>query len=107
MKKIFLALAMLAVAGVGASTAHAGVSFSIGIPAPVVTYRPPVYYAAPRVVYVPSAPVYYAAAPVYCAPAPAYCAPPRVYCPPPVCYAPAPVVRFGFGFGHNYRHGRW
>ena len=103
MKKIFLGLAVLgvlAVAGAGASTANAGVRFSIGIPAPVVAFRAPVVYAAPRVVYVQPAPVYYAPAPAYCAPAP-------VYCPPPVCYAPAPVVRFGFGFGHFYHHGRW
>ena len=102
MKKIFLAVAVLGLAA-AASTAHAGVRFSIGIPAPVVSYG----YAAP--VYCPPARVYYAPAPVCVAPAPV-CVPAPVFCAPPVVYAPRPVVRIGFGFDHYrpfYRHGRW
>jgi hypothetical protein len=101
MKKIFLAVAVMGIAA-AASTAQAGVRFSIGIPAPVFAVP------APRV-YVQSAPVVYAPAPVYVAPAPV-CAPPAVIVAPPVVYAPRPVVRFGFGFEHAhsfYRHGRW
>ena len=105
MKKIILAaVAVMGLAAVGASTANAGVRFSIGIPAPVVRVRAPVVVAAPAPVYVaPVAPVVYAPS-VVCAPPVVYAAP-RVYCPP------APVVRFGFDFGHHYgpayRHGRW
>jgi len=105
MKKIFLTLAVLAVAAFGVSKANAGVAVSIGVRAPVYGYgyAAPVYYPAPRVVYVQPAPVVYAA-PAYCAPVPVYCA------SAPVCYTPAPVVRFGFNFGgfrHFDRHGRW
>ncbi len=103
MKKIILAaVAVMGLAAVGASTANAGVRFSIGFPAPVVRVRAPVVYAAPAPVCVAPAPVVYAP-PVVCAPPVVYAAP-RVYCPP------APVVRFGFDFGHYgpvYRHGRW
>ena len=107
MKKIFLALAVMGIAA-AASTAHAGVRFSIGIPAPVFAVP------APRV-YVQPAPVVYAPVPVVCAPAPVVCVPPVVYapsvvCAPPVVYVPRPVVRFNFGFGHYgpiYRRGRW
>jgi len=111
MKKIILAVAVMGMAAIGASTANAGVRFSFGFPAPVVTVRAPVVAVAPAPVYVapapvvcaPPAPVVYAPPVVYSAPA--YCAPaPRVYCPP------APVVRFGFGFDHYhpvYHHGRW
>ena len=112
MKKIFLALAVMAMAAAG-STAHAGVRFSIGIPAPVVSFG----YAAP--VYAPAPPVVYAPAPqVVCAPPVVYAPPPvvvyrapRYYRPVPSIYrAPAPVVRFGFGFGPYggfYGHGHW
>ena len=96
MKKIILtAVAVMGLAALGASTANAGVRFSIGFPAPVVRVRAPIVVAAP-------APVCVAPAPVVCAPPVVYAAP-RVYCPP------APVVRFGFGFGHRpiYHHGRW
>ena len=101
MKKIFLALTVLGFAAVGASTAHAGISFSFSVPAPVVTYAAPVYSYCPppppRVVYVQPAPVVVYRPPVYCAPA-------------PVCVAAAPVVRFGFHFGpryHAFHHGCW
>jgi hypothetical protein len=94
-------------AAAGASTARAGVRFSIGIPAPVVTYgyAAPVYAPAPPVVCAPAPPVIYAPPPVVVYPAPRYFRPvPRIYS------APVPVVRFGFGFGHYhpfYRHGCW
>jgi hypothetical protein len=102
MKKIILAVAVMGMAAMGASTANAGVRFSFGFRAPVVRVRAPIVAVAP-------APVYVVPAPVVCEPpvvysAPAYCAPaPRVYFPP------APVVRFGFDVGHYhpiYRHGR-
>jgi hypothetical protein len=105
MKKIFLTLAVMAVAAMGVSSAHAGVAISIGVRAPVYTYAAPVYYPAPQVFYAQPAPapvvVYRAPVPVYYAPAPVYCAPAPVYC------APAPVVRLRFGFHPFYRHGRW
>jgi hypothetical protein len=107
MKKIILALAVLGMAAAGASTANAGVRFSIGIPAPVVTYgyAAPVYAPAPPVVYAPAPPVVYAPPPVVVYPAPRFVRPvPRIY------RAPEPVVRFrlGFGpFGPFYRHGHW
>ena len=103
MKKILLAVAVMGLAAVGTSTAHAGVRFSFGLPFPVVTVRAPVVYAAPAPVYVAPPPVVVAPPVVYAAPT--YCPPaPRVYCPP------VPVVRFDFGFGHfrpAYRHGCW
>ena len=109
MKKIILtAVAVMGLAALGASTANAGVRFSIGFPAPVVRVRAPIMVAAP-------APVCVAPAPVVCAPPavvytpPVVCAPPVVYAAPRVYCPPAPVVRFGFGFGHRpiYHHGRW
>ncbi|HXT11226.1 MAG TPA: hypothetical protein VN873_06660 [Candidatus Angelobacter sp.] len=105
MKKMILALAVLGMAALGASTAHAGVRFSIGIPAPVIAVRAPVYYAPPPVVYVRPAPVL-VAPPVYAAP---IVVAPRVVVAPPVVYAPVPVVRFGLGLHLHrlYRHGCW
>ncbi len=104
MKKIILAVAVMGLAAAGASTANAGVRFSIGIPAPVLTVRAPVV-AVPSPVYVAPPVVCAPPAPVVGYPAPAYCAPvPRIY------RAPAPVVRFGFDFGHfhpEFRQGRW
>jgi hypothetical protein len=96
MKKIILA-AVIGLTAAGASTAHAGVRFSIGFPAPVVAI------SAPAPVYVAPAPVVCAPAPVVVYSAPGYYVPaPRVYCPP------APVVRFGFDFGHpGFHHGHW
>lgn len=103
MKKIVLAVAVMGLAALGASTANAGVRFSIGLPFPVVSIHAPVVVAAPAPVYVAPPPVVVAPPVVYSAPA--YCAPaPRVYCPP------VPVVRFDLGFGHYrpaYRHGCW
>ena len=99
MKKIILAVVVMGLAAMGASTANAGVRFSIGISAPVVTFRAPVYVAPAPVVCAP--PVVAYAPPVVCAPPVVYVAP-RVFCPP------APVVRFGFGhYRPAYHHGCW
>jgi hypothetical protein len=103
MKKIILAVAVMGLVAFGATTAHAGVRFSIGLPLPVVAVRAPVVVAAPAPVYVAPAPVVVAPPVVYAAPPVVYAAP-RVYCPP------VPVVRFGFEFGHYrpaHRHGCW
>src|SRR6185312_10279446 len=104
MKKIILAVAVMGMAALGASTAHAGVRFSFGFRAPVVTVRAPVVVTAP-------VPVYVAPAPVVCAPpAPVVCEPPVVYSAPRVYCPPAPVVRFGVDVRHYhpiYHHGRW
>ncbi|MBU1442834.1 MAG: hypothetical protein KJ832_16270 [Gammaproteobacteria bacterium] len=82
-----------------ASSACAGVSWSVGINAPGVAVgvaAPPVYYA-PAPVYYNAPPVYYRPAPpVYYRPAPVY------YGPPPAYYRPAP----GY-YRHHHRHGGW
>ncbi len=119
--KTFLPLLALAGAAL-AMPARAGVSWSIGInapiapgvsigtvighghvpryyaPAPVVYAPPPVVYAPPPVVYAPPPPpVVYAPAPVVVAPPPVYApavvAAPVVYGPPAVVVAPRPVYR--------------
>ena len=114
------------------ASAMAGVSFSVGISAPlgggarigtvisnghpgVIVKPAPVYRAAP-VVYAP-APVVYAPPPPVYVPAPVvYGPPPVVYRPAPVVYRPAPVyrprvvyapvkvVRPGYGHGHAPRY---
>lgn len=78
----------------GAGAAHAGgVSWSIGINAPVYGPAYPVYAPAP---------VY---APVY-APVPVYEAAPPVAYYPRYGYYGAPVVYARYGYGHPYwRHG--
>ena len=115
MKKIFLAVTVLAVAMVGVSSAQAGVSISIGLPGPVF-YPAPRVFVPPAPVVVAPPPVVVAPAPVYSAPAPVVVAPPVVVVPPPVYYPPArvyypPAVRFGFygphGHFHRYHYGRW
>lgn len=90
-------------AALGATSAHAGgVSWSIGINAPVfgavVSTAPDYYYDGPQ----------YAPAPVY-APAPYYRAAPRViYEPRPIYYRPAPVARVVYPRYHGGRDGsRW
>lgn len=87
--KTFPVLAALGAAAL-AAPAHAGVSWSIGINAPL---GPGVHVGT--VIAGGHAPRYYAPAPVVYAPRPVYVAPPVVYAPPPV-YAPvlypAPVV---------------
>lgn len=97
------ALCALATAGAAlvSPSAHAGVSWSIGINAPVlgavVSNAPGYYYDEP--VYVP--------APVY-APVPVYRAAPRViYEPRPIYYRPQPIVypRYYPAWGHD--RGRW
>jgi hypothetical protein len=88
------------VTALGATSAHAGgVSWSIGISAPVigavVSNAPGYYYDD------------YAPAPVY-APAPIYRAAPRViYEPRPIYYRPQPIVypRHYPAWGHD--RGRW
>ena len=116
MKKVMIALGLLALAGGAVQTAKAGdhravrghvvyrANHNYYAPAPVV-YRPaPVYYAPAPVVYRP-APVVYRPAPVYCAPAPVVyqqpvvCAPAVVVRPPVIALPlpPLPVINFGFG----------
>ena len=93
LKSILAGLALLAAAG--ATTAHAQVTFSIGLPLPVFVAPAPIYYPAP---------VYYPPAVVY-APAP------RAYYPAPVYYAPRvvytqPVYRQNYR-GHHGHHRNW
>lgn len=94
MKKLFLAIALLALAGSQVQTAQAGglrvaVGFGGGYGG---------YYAAP-------APAYYYPPVAYVAPVPhvVYAAP--VVCPPTVYVAP-PVVGVGFGYRPFFR-GYW
>ncbi|HEY9238053.1 MAG TPA: hypothetical protein VIP10_04355, partial [Burkholderiaceae bacterium] len=92
-------------AALGATSAHAGgVSWSIGINAPVlgaVISNAPDYYDGPGYGYG------YGSAPVY-APAPYYRPAPRViYEPRPIYYRPAPVVYpryYGGRDGGRYDH---
>jgi len=80
-----------------ASSASAGVSWSVGINAPgvAVGVANPGYYYPPAPVYVaPPPPVYYRPAPVY-------------YAPPPVYVAPRPVYRPYYGPRGYYRHHHW
>jgi len=123
MKKIILAVTLLAFAGSQVQKAEArdrgwgiaagvlgglAVGTAIGASVSQPYYAPqPAYYAPP--------PTYYAPPPVYYQPA----QPPVVYYQPaPACYYPrpvyyAPTVTFGFGFGrpyyygHRYYRGRW
>jgi hypothetical protein len=104
MKKMIIALSVLAVAGCLAQSAQAGervvVRSRLFFPAPVV-YAPvcvpaPVVYA-PRVVLAPP--------PVFCAPV-VY--PPQVVIRPPVLALPLPFLDFGIRFGgHEHFRGRW
>ncbi|MBI3850615.1 MAG: hypothetical protein HY298_10150 [Verrucomicrobia bacterium] len=109
MKKIILAVTLLAFAGTNIQTASAGDRewatagkvltgiAAASIIANAIDYRPG-YYAPTY--YPPAPPVYYAPPPVvYASPAPV------VVYPPPVYVRPAPVVSFSFGFGGCYpRH---
>ena len=75
------AAAMLAACAlVGAASANAGVSWSIGINAPGY-YAPEPVYVAPPPYYAPP-PLYYAAPPTYYRPAPVYSPAPGYYGPP-------------------------
>jgi hypothetical protein len=108
-KSIVIALAALG-GTIGAGTAHAGVSWSVGVNVPLVgavvgnapVYRP--YYApaygAPAYAPAPA----YAAAPVY-VPAPVY-APASAYYPAPVAYYP-PYRYYGAPVVYGYRHDGW
>jgi hypothetical protein len=78
--------AAIAAAAAFSLPAHAGVSWSVGINAPIA---PGV--AVGTVIAGGHVPRYYAPAPVYYAPAPVVYAPPPVYVAPPVVYAPRPV----------------
>lgn len=93
-KSIVLALAATA-ATLGATSAHAGVSWSIGINVPLVgavVSNAPVYYDGPGYGSVYAQEPAYAPEPVY-VPAPVYRAVPRVdYYPAPVYYRPVPVA---------------
>src|SRR4051812_8431159 len=119
MKKILLAVTVIALAAEGVQNARAAVhhwatvgKVLTGIPVEdaikhaIVEYHrySTVVYADP---YCPPARIVYQP-PVYCAPAPV-----AVY-RAPVYYAPAPVVTFRYGYGGGYRdgyrhshHGRW
>lgn len=93
-KSLVLAAATTAGA-LGATSAHAGVSWSIGINAPVVgavVSGGPAYYG-------PGYGAVYAPAPVY------RVAPPVAYYPAPVYYQPVPVVYPRYYPG--WRHGHW
>jgi hypothetical protein len=103
--KTFLPLLTLAGAAL-AVPAHAGVSWSIGINAPiapgvrigtVISHgHEPRFYASAPVVYAPPPPVVYASPVVVASPpvfAPAVVAAPVVYSPPAVVVASRPVYR--------------
>jgi hypothetical protein len=106
MKKIILAVSMLALVGAQCQTAKAnawpiaaGVLGGLAVGTAVAASAQPVYYSAPPANYYPPT-SYYAPAPaVSYAPAPAYypLARPVVYSS---VYAPFPVFGLGFGFGH-------
>ena len=95
MKKTLSILAVMALAVVGASTAHAGVRFSIGLPLPPL---PAISIGCPAPVYVAPPVVYAQPAPVVVAP------PPAVVYPSPVYVAPAPVYVVPRPWFRYYRH---
>ena len=122
MIKSLVLAAVTAAGALGATSAHAGVSWSVNINTPfvghVVSGGPGYYYDGPGYrdgyrggydsAYAPAyAPSY---TPIY-APAPIYRVPARVaYYPPAVVYRPAPVVypRYYPGWRHGHdRHDRW
>jgi hypothetical protein len=134
MKKIILAMMLLAFAGsqVQTAKAHGGWPIAAGVLGGLAVgtvvgesiAQQPVYYAPAPAYYYPPTIYYYQPAPAttYVAPAPAvgYApAPAVVY--PPTYYATAPVVSVGIGFGrpywggyyrgyhygHPYYRGRW
>jgi hypothetical protein len=123
MKKIFVPLVALALAGASVQTASAGGHHGCssggwstaaavfgGITAGVVIGQAlaprPVYYAAPAPVYYPAPGYGYTCYAPAAAPAVVYAAPaPVVVYRPPVYVAP-PVVSVGFSYG-GYRHGHW
>jgi hypothetical protein len=114
-----LVLAAATTAGVlGAGSAHAGVSWSIGINTPVVgtvVSGGPAYYGPGYGygrVYAP-APVYRVAPPVAYYPVPAYSAaystayPVTYSAPYPVYYRPVPVVYPRYYPAWRHGHGHW
>ncbi len=91
MKKIILAVTLLALAGSQVQTAKAhGFPIAAGVVGGLVAGTVVAQAVAP--------PVYYAPAPAYYQPAPVVYASPAVVYPQPV-YVTAPVVSVGFGFG--------
>lgn len=118
MKKMILAVTLLALAGSQVQTVRAGDrgfavaagvlgGIAVGTAIADTIAHPPVYYApAP-------APVYYTAPPANYCPSPAvvYQPAPVVVYSQPVYALPAPVVTFGYGgyYRHEHRHfgGRW
>ncbi|RST49494.1 hypothetical protein [Variovorax sp. MHTC-1] len=93
----------MAAALFAATTANAGVSWSVGINAPGVA----IGVAEPGSVYYEPAPVYSRPAPIYYQPAPPVYyrpPPPAYYRPAPVYYGPPAPVYYGPGYRHGYRH---
>ena len=120
--------AALAVAAISVPAQAGGVSWSVGINAPItpgvhvgtvinggharryypapVVYAPPPVYLPPPVVYTPPPPVY--VAPVVYAPRPVYYAAPRpVYYRPPVVYRPYPPVQNWHPVRPGHGHHNW
>ena len=92
----FVAVAVLAVAALGAVSAahaHSDVTWSIGINSPGAYVQPaPIYYPPPP-------PVYYQPRPVYVQPAP-------VYVPPRVVYTQPPVYGY-YNDGPDWHRAQW
>lgn len=100
--RTFLATVAAGTALFGATAAHAGTHWSVGInlPVPALVVSNGGYYAEP-------APVYYAPVPRYVAPEPYY-ETPRVYAPPRVVYSPPEVVyRDAYRGWAGDRDSRW
>jgi hypothetical protein len=104
MIKSLVFAAVTAAGALGATSANAGVSWSVNINTPVVgtvVSGGPGYYGHGygRV---------YAPAPVYDAPAPVYrLRPPVAYYPPAVVYRPLPLVYPRYYPGWRHGHDRW
>ena len=107
-----LVLAAVTVAGaLGATSANAGVSWSVNINTPivgtVVSNVPGYYGRGYRQDYEREYGPVYAPTPVY-APAPIYyLRPPVVYYPPAVVYRQAPIVYPSYYPGWRHGHDRW
>ena len=99
--RTFLATIAAGTALFGATVAHAGTHWSVGIslPIPGVVVSNGGYYAEP-------APVYYAPVPRYVAAEPYYEAP-RAYAPPRAVYSPEVVYRDSYRGWTGDRDSRW
>lgn len=102
--------ATLAVAALSAP-AHAGVSWSVGINAPIAPgVQVGTVIGNGHARYYAPAPVVYAPPPVYVPPPVVYAPPPRVYVAPrpvyvaPVVYAPRPVYYRAPVYHHHHHH---